>query len=313
MSVEITGPATVPPGGTEQFTAIARYSDGTAPEVTTEAIWQSADVSVLSVSPTGVVTGHSRGEASLTVVFRGRSSVKSGVMVLPPNTYRVSGVVRDAGLPVPDARVEVASGPDQGLSASVTATGTYRLYGVAGDVELRATRAGYRDDTKRLRITNHQVVDFELGLFGPREVVAGSYTLTISAAEECREGLPEAARVRTYTAVVTQDGALLNGTLEGATFFVESYGTLNRFTGTVQPNQVTFRLGPRFRDSYLPDVVERLTTPTSTYLAIVGDVVTTESGGRRSGALNGVIETFDASFRQLVSCRSGNHQFELSR
>ena len=116
VSVEITGPATVPPGGTEQFTAIARYSDGTAPEVTTEAIWQSADVSVLSVSPTGVVTGHSRGEASLSVVFRGRSSVKSGVMVLPPNTYRVSGVVRDAGLPVPDARVEVASGPDQGLS-----------------------------------------------------------------------------------------------------------------------------------------------------------------------------------------------------
>ena len=120
--------------------------------------------------------------------------------------------------------------------------------------------------------------------------------------------------MRTYTAILVQRGATLDGTLEGAEFYVESYGTLNRFSGLVQPDRVTFRLSPPFDYIfYLPDVLERLTTPTSTYLAIVGDAVTTESNGRRSGALNGVIETMDGSFRRLVSCRSRNHQFVLTR
>jgi hypothetical protein len=311
-NLEITGPATVAPEGTEQFSAMARYSDATTRDVTNQASWLSSDVSVLSISPTGLATGLGRGEASITARFEGRSSVKGGVMVIPQGTYRVSGAVRDAGLPVFGARVEVAGGPAQGLG--VTANGDYRLYGVAGDVELRATREGYRANTKRLRITSHQVVDFDLELSAPRKVIAGRYTLTIAAADECRAALPEEARGRTYTAVLTQTGPSLRGTLEGAEFFVESSGTLNRFSGTVQPNQVTFRLSPPFDYIfYLPDVLERLPTPASTYLAIVGDVVTTESSGRRSGALSGVIETMDANFRRLVSCRSRNHQFVLSR
>jgi hypothetical protein len=314
QNLGITGAATVPPGGTEQFKAIARYSDGTTRDVTNEASWQSSDVSVLSISPTGVVTGHGRGEASVTASFQGSSSVKGGVMVIPPNTYRLSGSVRDAGLSVLGARVEVASGPDQGLGATVTDNGTYRLYGVAGDVDIRATSEGYKEMTKRLRVTSHQVADFDLEPLRPREVIAGSYTLTIAAADECRAALPEEARTRNYTAVLTQTGAFLAGTLEGASFYVDSYGTLNRFSGTVQANQVTFRLAPPFDYIfYLPDVLERLTTPTSTYLALVGDVVTTESSGRRSGALKGVIETMDERFRRLVSCRSSNHRFVLSR
>jgi Big-like domain-containing protein len=310
--LEITGPATVAPDSTEQFKAIARYSNATTRDVTDQARWLSSDVSVLSISATGLATGLVRGEASITAWFEGWTRVKDAVMVLPPGTYRVSGAVRDAGLPVFDARVEVAGGPAQGLG--VTANGDYRLYGVAGDVELRATRDGYRDNTKRLRIASHQLVDFDLELSAPREEISGRYTLTIAAADECRAALPEAARARTYTAVLTQRAASLDGTLEGAEFYVESYGTLNRFSGTVQPNLVTFRLSqPYDYFNYLPDVVERLTTPTSAYLAIVGDVVTTASSGRRSGALDGVIETMDGRFRRLVSCRSRHHQFVLSR
>jgi hypothetical protein len=310
--LEITGPATVAPDSTEQFRAIAHYSDSTTRDVTNDANWQSSDVSVLSISATGLATARERGEATITARFQDRSSVKGGVMVLPPGTYRVMGFVRDAGVPVMGARVEVASGSAQGLG--VTADGAYKLYGVAGDVELRARKEGYRENTQRLRITGHQVVDFHLELSVPREEVAGRYTLTIAAAEDCRAALPEAARARTYTTVLVQKGAVLEGTLEGAEFYVESYGTLNRFSGTVQPERVTIRFNPPFDYFfYLPDVLERLTTPTSTYLAIVGDVVTTASGGRRSGALNGVIETMDSSFRRIVSCRSRNHQFVLSR
>ena len=70
--------------------------------------------------------------------------------------------------------------------------------------------------------------------------------------------------MRTYTAVLAQKGATLNGTLEGAEFHVASYGTLNRFTGTVQPDRVTFRMSAfYYYYSYLPGVVERLATPTT--------------------------------------------------
>ena len=92
-------------------------------------------------------------------------------MVLPQGTYRVSGVVRDAGLPVMGARVEVAGASAQGLSG--TPHGEYRLYGVAGDVELRATREGYRENTKRLLITDHQVVNFDLELSASRARARG--------------------------------------------------------------------------------------------------------------------------------------------
>ena len=54
---EITGPATVAPDSTEQFRAMALYSDSTTRDVTSEASWLSTDASVLSISATGLATG----------------------------------------------------------------------------------------------------------------------------------------------------------------------------------------------------------------------------------------------------------------
>jgi hypothetical protein len=120
--------------------------------------------------------------------------------------------------------------------------------------------------------------------------------------------------MRTYTAVLTQTGPAVSATLEGAEFYAQPQGQSNHFNGIVQPHQVTFRLGAPFDYYfYLPEVLERLPTPTSVYLAIVGDAVTTESNGRRSGSLDGVIETMDVNFRRVASCRSRNHQFLLTR
>jgi hypothetical protein len=110
----ITGPAAVAPEGTEQFRAMARYSDGTTRDVTTEASWQSSEATVLSISPAGLATGKMRGEATLTALFESRAAVKGGVMVLPPGTYRVSGVIRDSGHPVSGVRVEVVAGSGTG-------------------------------------------------------------------------------------------------------------------------------------------------------------------------------------------------------
>lgn len=314
---EITGPDTVPPGESAQFTATAYQSDGSTRSVTNEAQWRSGNLRVLSISATGLATGLERGEAPITAGFAGRTATKSDVVVVPAGTSRLVGTVRDAGLPVPGARVEVTAGTGRGLIALTNTVG-YRLYGVFGDIEVRVTLAGYQEQRKSVQVTSHQTLDFDLILSRPRDEVSGTYILKVTAAAECHAVLPEEARIRTYTAVLKQDGPRLTVTLEGSKFVVDGSRTLNSFRGTVEPNRVTFVLNGYFADVfylYLPDVLEQLSTPT--LFSVSGSAVTAVSPAGLSGTLSGTIETLQSisvgRFQTIASCRSDGHQFVLSR
>ena len=58
VDLRVDGPASVPPGGSAQYTATATYSDGSSRNVTTDAKWTSTNDSVLSVTATGAMTTH---------------------------------------------------------------------------------------------------------------------------------------------------------------------------------------------------------------------------------------------------------------
>ena len=107
VTLELSGPGTVPPGGTAQFTARGVYADGSQSDLTNQASWRTGRSTVLTINAAGVATGHALGETSVTVSFRGRSATKSDVVVAPAGTYRLSGNVRDGGVPVVDAEVVV--------------------------------------------------------------------------------------------------------------------------------------------------------------------------------------------------------------
>lgn len=315
--LEITGPNTIAPGESAQFSATAYQSDGSTRDVTNEAEWRSGNHWALTISATGLATGRDRGEASIGAGFAGRTAWKNDVVVVPADTYRLVGTVTDASLPVPGARVEVTAGIGQGLLALTNSVG-YRLYGVSGDIEVRVTREGYQEQRKNLQVTTHQKLDFDLALSRPRDEVAGTYTLTVTAAAECRSELPEEARIRTYTAVVEQDGPRLTVSLEGSTFATGYGRTFNSFHGTVEPNRVTFLLNGYYAHDfylYLPDVVEQLAAPT--LFSVSGSVVTTVSPAGLAGSLDGVIETLEdlspGKFQRIASCRSSGHQFVFSR
>ncbi len=66
--------ATLPAGQTEQLTATGTYSDGSGQNITTSAIWLSSS-GVVAVSNSagsqGVVTGVSRGQATVTAILQG--------------------------------------------------------------------------------------------------------------------------------------------------------------------------------------------------------------------------------------------------
>jgi Big-like domain-containing protein len=339
MRVGVTGPTVLAAGETAQFAATAHFADGSTRNVTNESVWISANPPVVSISNTGLATAHQTGEAYIRAAYNGGENGQRGVLVLPKATFKVGGYVEEDGeVPVPEARVEVTAGTGAGLSVLTypfPSGGSYTLLGLSGDTEFRVTKEGYQPLVRTVRVTEQeQRIDFELTPLIPRAVVSGTYTLTITAAAECRSKLPEAARTRTYTAVVTQDGARLTATLSGADFYSADGNTYNHFVGAVEPKRVLFTLrnliiGDPLGDTdpdhtAFSDVFEQLTP--SMFLAVSGMAETTLSPAGVAGTLNNGagwpraeiatvqrIGTGPLDWQITASCRTTGHQIVVSR
>jgi hypothetical protein len=265
------------------------------------------------MSPGGVAVARARGEASVTVSYQGRSTTKSGVLVLPDGTFRVRGAIRDEGLGVNGAQITVSEGDATGLTAT-SVDGNYALYGVAGDVELTVTKTGFQPVEQRFQIAGHQTLNFDLKLSGPRQTAQGNYALRISAANECIN-LPDDLRQRAYSAAIAQDGPRLTVTLGGANFFRARANApiQNTFKGTADSDQLRFQLLTGYYyfyyNNYYPDLVEQLAT--GDLIIITGSVTLARSATGFGGQLNGeVVQTSGAGTRR-ASCRSTQHAFEL--
>jgi hypothetical protein len=312
--VELTGPASIAPGGTGQYTATAFYTDGSSHDRTSLASWRSNNLAIITLSPGGVAAGRERGETSISASFGGRTATKSGVMVLPDGTFRVRGAVRDAGFGLTGARVEVTEGAATGL-ATMTSGGSYSLYGLAGDVEITVTRGGYQPVEQRFQVTGHQTQNFDLALAGPRDVLQGTYTMRARVADEC-SAFPSALQERVYKVAIAQNGPQLTATLSGATFFrpSQSQPALDTFRGVGDPGgQVTFTLGSGYYYFsyfyYYPEVVEQIST--AELFSITGSASVTRTATGFSGTLNGEFLTFGVNSRRSASCKSTRHSFEL--
>ena len=321
--IEIGGPASVPPGDAVQLSATARLTDGSSRDVTTEARWNSANRTVLSVSPEGRATGHETGEAMVSANLGSATGTRE-VIVVPPSTFRIVGLVTEAdgrSAAVVGARVAVTAGLGAGLFATTGEDGRYRLYGVAGDVELRITKNGYQPHAQRYSVADHLMLNAQLALLASRPDVSGTFTLTIAAAEECRANMPEDVRLRNYTAVVTQSGSQLDVRLHDATFAVSVGRKGNGFSGRAEPTQAVFNLS-RFDPSYYGyygggygDLVEQLAD--ARYLIVAGLAGAAVSGPGFSGTLDGSLTVLTGKLKSFpaieAACRSANHRFTLRR
>jgi hypothetical protein len=86
-------------------------------------------------------------------------------------------------------------------------------------------------------------LNIELPLVSRRVDLSGTYTLTLVSAPDCLAGLeplPEEARSRIYTAVLTQVGPEVSVVLGGASFLRVLGATANRMSGKVSPKGVMF-------------------------------------------------------------------------
>lgn len=316
--IDIGGPGSVAPGQTAQFTATAHRSDGTTADITATANWRTSRPPVLTITPGGLATGVALGESNIQVT--NQVTATREIVVLPAGTFRLVGFVAESDNPaigVSGAQVEVV-GAGPGLAVFTGQDGRYRLYGVPPTAEIRVTKAGYQPVTQTVSLSDNQTQNFALTLTTPRADFAGTYTLLISAADQCRDRLPQEVWTRRYGARVTQAGPLLDVSLTGGNFVVDAAGKGDGFQGRIEPTRVVFTINYGDFDYYRiwPDIVEELNP--SLYLGVWGGVSAAVTPGNLSGNLNGTFFTVIRDPRSSnpapnSTCNSALHQFVLQR
>jgi len=105
--------ATLQAGATIQLTANGTYSDGSTADITSQAVWTSADNSVATVDAHGKATGVAAGSATITATVQGVSNSATLQVTAPTKTL--------SSIAVSPASTTLQTG----ATGQFTATGTY--------------------------------------------------------------------------------------------------------------------------------------------------------------------------------------------
>jgi hypothetical protein len=327
-TIDIGGPASVPPGQSVQLVANAHMSDGSVKTVTsgTTITWRNLDPGLLQISQTGLVTaGQGRGEALITVDVKVGTTTRHASrsqLVLPTGTFRLVGTVKEDDSPSPaviGARVEVTGGDP----FTVTDTGgQYRLYGVPASADIQVSGAGYTTFVRHVTLSTNSTENFLLQLNGPRLGLNGNYTLAIDVTDcSGSQALSAGLRHRTYDASVTQSGSTIDVLLTEPRFRLNSLARGNRFSGHALGGGATFTLDwydsyyyPYYGPGSYPTLAESL--PDGTFLVAAGNALVSGTPTGLSGTLVGSVTQWDSLFpgnrsRLLGTCY-GQQQFALT-
>jgi hypothetical protein len=309
-SLQVVAPSTIAPGSTAQLSALATYTDGSTKDVTTAVLWHSSDTSILTISATGLASGIHIGDVNVSASFINHVSVMQSIVVVPAGTFRLSGNVTGLGSELDGAVVQVTAGTGAGLSSS-TVGGLYRLYGVAGNIQLTVSDTSYVTITQGVTVNSNTSLNLDLMPVTPPPNLVGIYTLAITADPACMTtgagALPSVARERQYTAVITKadypDQVI--AALSGATFAPSSQ---NLLYGSLTPDGATFYVNdPMYYYSGARDLAELL--PDGDVYLASGTMALTLSGKDLVGTLNGTIRVAIASNLGTIvgQCASTRH------
>ena len=240
--------------------------------------------------------------------------------VLPPNTFRLTGKVLESGLPVQGATVAVLSGVGVGLSTTTDWEGSYRLYGVAGSIQIKFSKPGYADIVKPFTSTQNDVLDFpEAHQTAAIPSLAGTYTLTLTADSGCPSSatrgaaaLPDDFRQpRSYAVSVTQDGPALTVTLTDPAIMPKE----NHFTGRFAPDSFEFQIGWGYFGYGLDDGVAEQVSSTQ-WFVFGGQMHAQRSGNAINARLDGALEVYTPSglnnYTLASQCVASNNQMTLT-
>jgi len=307
--LSITGSTSVPPGSSIQLTALAFHVNGASEDVTAQATWTSSDPSVLQVAA-GRAQGLADGEAIVTVQYSTTRATRT-VVVLEPGTFTVTGSITDGASGLSSARLDVVSGRGAGRFVTTTTYGGYRIFGLAGPAELRASADGYVSRSQTVNVASNMSLSFTLTPVVPPTDVSGAWQLTIDASPSCT-GLGDIGRHRTYTAAITQNVAGLRVVLGGAAFERDpAYGGAeNIFYGRIIEKSVTLNLTSFEYYGLHYDLAETLPDGAGIYTA-VGTGTGTVNGGTIAIALSGTLTV--TAHNTPTTCVAADHRLTLVR
>jgi uncharacterized protein YjdB len=83
---------TILTGATQQFTATGTYSDGSAQNITGQVTWTSSDISVATITTSGLVTGVSVGTSSISATQGTVSGSTTLTVQIPPLTITTTSL-----------------------------------------------------------------------------------------------------------------------------------------------------------------------------------------------------------------------------
>jgi uncharacterized repeat protein (TIGR02543 family) len=135
--------ATVPlaKGALRQYSAIATFSDSSTQDVTTKAMWTSANKLVVTVTPTsGLVTGVGFGNTSITAVYTSPGgSMQAGSLAVAVDTVAPTGITVDCS-PYGQPGGSLSCLPaGRGFEVECRATASFTHGGAPADVTDQAT------------------------------------------------------------------------------------------------------------------------------------------------------------------------------
>ena len=318
----ISGPASAKPGDTLSFSATASYSNGSSRDVTPYTAWSVVGGPALTVSTGGSAVAIRAGEAEIRASYQEplgreiqRVTASTNVLVLAPGTFKVSGRVTEVGgAPLfAGVLVTVVSGNLQG-SVSGLANGQYAFYGATGPIELEVSGPNYQTLRHNFLVTSNTIHDFALVSLANPVDVGGVWTLTlVDPAPGCPPGFPSAARGRTYTLKLTQQGTHLAVDLSrpGLSIVLPEL-----FSGSVDHDQVSVDL-PSILDDFTgalsPNIIDRISgTETLSFGVVIRGTV---SGSEIVATTAGTIYYWAAAITGAPAweCTAANHAFVLRR
>ena len=318
-SVRIEGPAAIAPESSAQFRLIATFTNGSTSDVAAQATWTSDNASVLSIaSPGGLATGKSRGEVHLGARYQNRTS-NIVVLVLEDGTFRLRGVVIESGAGLSGARVDVLAGTGTGLSTTTDASGSYALYGVAGEVQLEAALDGYEKKRQSIVVTSHNAnANIELRPTIEPSDLRGDWRMTFTASTACGSVIPPDTANRSYDVTITQSGTFVQVQIKNP---VVAASWL-RLTGRVVDRSVTMFLPTD--DFYYPFYGLRYYALVETFaagrnLAFGGTMRGERAGSVVSGIFDGEFAVYRGSdgqggvWNRESSCQRGDHSFSFEK
>jgi Carboxypeptidase regulatory-like domain/Bacterial Ig-like domain (group 2) len=179
-------------GDTAQFTAMATMSNGSATNVTNDAVWSTSDASIFTVSAGGKVTAIAVGSADIRAAYQGVTD-KDYTTAQPFLTFTAYGTVTAAP---PDfgglagARVDITPSPTAGMFTTTSGSGDYSFPPLKGGIyTITVSRDGFHPETKTITATRDIRTDFPLTPIPPPGATARckdrSWSYSLDRASAC--------------------------------------------------------------------------------------------------------------------------------